>query len=195
MADWANCLATFLEVLDIEQAHVLGLSWGGVLAQEFYRRHEARVRSLILADTYAGWKGSLPEAACQQRLARCERESHLPAEEFASQWVGEMFTDAASPDLLKEMSLIIADFHPLGFRLMAKSLAETDTTDLLPIISAPTVILWGDDDRRSPMHIAEQLRGAVPNARFAVVANAGHVSNMQQPETFNAHVRNFCLSL
>ena len=43
---------------------------------------------------------------------------------------------------------------PLGFRLMAKSSADTDTTDLLPNIEVPTLDLWGDDDRRSPMHIA-----------------------------------------
>src|SRR5439155_27251740 len=113
MADWANCLAAFLDALAIEQAHLLGLSWGGVLAQEFYRQHARRVRSLILADTYAGWKGSLPKSACQQRLDRCEGESRLPAQEFATRWVAEMFTDSASPDLLKEMSVIIADFHAL----------------------------------------------------------------------------------
>jgi len=195
MTDWANCLAAFLDRLDIEQAHILGLSWGGVLAQEFYRRHDARVRSLILADTYAGWKGSMSESAYAQRLARCERDSRLAAQELARQWVGEMFTDATPPDLLKEMSLIISDFHPLGFRLMAKSLAETDTTDLLPTITAPTLILWGDDDRRSPLSVAGQLRAAIPNARLAVVDNAGHVSNMQQPGTFNGHVRDFCLSM
>jgi len=105
-----------------------------------------------------------------------------------------MFTDAASPDLLREMSGIIGDFHPLGFRLMARSLAETDTTDVLPTITAPTLVLWGDDDQRSSMNIAEQLRNAIPNARLAVIAGAGHVSNMQQPEKFNADVNDFCRS-
>ena len=192
MKDWANCLGAFLDLLDIERAHIVGLSWGGVLAQEFYRAHMSRVRSLILADTSAGWKGSLPALAVEQRLARCEHESRLPAGEFATRWVPEMFTNAASPELLREMSGIIADFHPLGFRLMARSLAETDTTDVLPTITAPTLVLWGDDDQRSSMSIAEQLRNAIPNARLAVIADAGHVSNMQQPEKFNADVSDFC---
>ena len=195
MTDWANCLGAFLDLLDIERAHIVGLSWGGVLAQEFYRQYKSRVRSLILADTYAGWKGSLPGLAVEQRLARCEHESRLPADEFAARWVAEMFTNAASPDLLTEMSGIIADFHPLGFRLMARSLAETDTTDVLPTVTAPTLVLWGDEDRRSSMSIAEQLRDAIPNARLAVIADAGHVSNMQQPEKFNVHVSDFCASV
>ena len=106
----------------------------------------------------------------------------------------EFFTEAASHDLKEEMSAVVSDFHPFGFRLMAKSSADTDTTDLLPDIGVPTLVLWGDDDRRSPMNIAEQLRDAIPNAELAVIANAGHLSNMEQPEEFNAQVRRFCLS-
>lgn len=195
MVDWANCLAAFLDLVGIERAHIVGLSWGGVLAQEFYRQHKSHVLSLILADTYAGWKGSLPALAVEQRLARCERESILPRDEFAARWVTEMFTDAARADVLKEMSAIIADFHPLGFRLMARSLAVSDTTDVLPTIMAPTLVLWGDDDRRSSMSIAERLRNAIPNSRLAVIAQAGHVSNMEQPARFNAHVSDFCRSV
>jgi pimeloyl-ACP methyl ester carboxylesterase len=194
MTDWANCLARFLDFLSVEAAYVLGLSWGGVLAQEFYRLYPARVSRLILADTYAGWKGSLPGPVCAQRLARCERDASLPSETFATQWVPEMFTEAASAELLQEMSAIISNFHPHGFRLMAKSLADTDTTALLTKIAVPTLVLWGEDDRRSPLRIAEQLRSAIPDAEFAVIANAGHVSNMEQPELFNGHVRRFCIS-
>jgi pimeloyl-ACP methyl ester carboxylesterase len=121
-------------------------------------------------------------------------ESSLPPEDFVARWVPEFFTQGASHDLKVEMSALVSDFHPLGFRLMAKSSADTDTTDLLPNIEVPTLVLWGDDDRRSPMNIAEQLRDAIPEAELAVIANAGHVSNMEQPEEFNAQVRPFCLS-
>ena len=77
-ADGARCLAGLLDLLGIESAHILGLSWGDILAQEFYRSYLGRVRALILCDTYAGWKGSLPESACKKRLERCYRESSLP---------------------------------------------------------------------------------------------------------------------
>jgi pimeloyl-ACP methyl ester carboxylesterase len=192
--DWAHCLAQFLDLVGIERAQVLGLSWGGILAQEFYRLYPDRVLALILSDTYAGWKGSLPESACNKRLERCYLESLLPAEEVVARFVPEFFTEAASHDLKEEMSAVVLDFHPLGFRLMAKSLADTDTTDLLPNIGVPTLLLWGDDDRRSPMSIAQQLYDAIPNAELAVIANAGHLSNMEQPEEFDAQVRRFCLS-
>ena len=86
-SDYADCLSEFIVALDLDPAHVLGLSWGGVLAQELYRYHPERVRSLILADTYAGWRGSLPKAVCDERLASCLRESRLPPEELGARLV------------------------------------------------------------------------------------------------------------
>jgi len=192
--DWAQCLGAFLDLVGIERAQILGLSWGGILGQEFYRLYPDRVLALILCDTYAGWKGSLPESACKKRLERCFLESSLPAEAFVRRWVPEFFTETASPDLKEEMSDVVSDFHPQGFRLMAKSSADTDTADLLPYIEVPTLLVWGDEDRRSPMNIAEQFRHAIPNAELTVIANAGHISNMEQPEEFNAQVRRFCQS-
>jgi pimeloyl-ACP methyl ester carboxylesterase len=194
ITDWAHCLATFLDVVGIQRAPILGLSWGGILAQEFYRLYPDRVLALVLCGTYAGWKGSLSESACKERLERCFAESSLPPEDFVPRWVPQFFTEDASRDLREEMSAIVSDFHPLGFRLMAKSSADTDTTDLLSNIGVPTLLLWGDDDRRCPMNIAEQLRDAIPHAELRVIANAGHVSNMEQPKEFNAEVRRFCLS-
>ena len=71
IGDWADCLAGLLDATGVQRAHILGLSWGGIVAQELYRRHPARVRSLVLADTYAGWKGSLPAPLPEERLAAC----------------------------------------------------------------------------------------------------------------------------
>jgi pimeloyl-ACP methyl ester carboxylesterase len=195
ITDWANCLAQFLDAVGTARAHVLGLSWGGVLAQEFYRRFPSLVRGLILADTYAGWKGSLSSATCEARLEKCLRESSLLAPEFVSRWVPmEFFTEEVSEDLQAALAAVVSDFHPLGFQLMAKSLADTDTTDLLPQIQVPTLLVWGDHDRSSPLGIAGQFRRAIPNSEMAVIANAGHLSNMEQPEAFNAEVRRFCLA-
>jgi pimeloyl-ACP methyl ester carboxylesterase len=193
LAHWAGALASFLDGIGIERAHVLGLSWGGLLAQEFYRQQPARVRTLILADTYAGWRGSLGADAAAQRLARCVRESTLPAAEFVARWVPQEFFTDASRDLRDEMAEIVAAFHPRGFRLMARVLAENDTTDLLRSIDVPTMLLWGEGDQRSPLAVAERLRSLIRHAELAVIPRAGHVSNMERPGEFDAHVRRFCL--
>jgi len=83
---WAHCLADFLDGVGIARAHVLGLSWGGILAQELYRVDPTRIAGLILADTYAGWKGSFPASVVEQRFvlmfvalqaAECKREPRV----------------------------------------------------------------------------------------------------------------------
>jgi pimeloyl-ACP methyl ester carboxylesterase len=193
-ASYAQCLAGFLDAIGIERAHVLGLSWGGILAQELYRLHAERFSSLVLADTYAGWRGSLPEAGWKDRLATCLRMADGSPEAVVAKFLAGMFTDAVSQEVREELSAIISQFHPIGFRLMSLSSAEVDTTDLLPNIDVATLVLWGDDDRRSPLHVAQQLHAAIPGAELAIIPNAGHVSNMEQPDVFNGRVRRFCLS-
>jgi len=194
ITDWAHCLAEFLDAISIGPAHLVGLSWGGILAQEFYRLYPARVVGFVFADTYAGWKGSFSESVAQQRLERCRRESFLPPEELVATWVPkEFFAEDASSELADEMAAVVADFHPLGFRLMAQALADTDSTSLLPKIDVPTLLLWGDSDTRSPVDVvATHFRDAISGAKLVVIKNAGHVSNMEQPEEFNRQVQLFC---
>ena len=195
IGDWADCLAELLGAAGVQRAHILGLSWGGLLAQEFYRRYSTRVRSLVLADTYAGWKGSLPEPIPEERLAACLRDASLPPGEFVPRYLPGMFGESATLQVTKELASIMSDFHPGGFRLMAAALAHADTRDLLPSIRVPTLLIWGDADTRSPMTVAHQLHEAIPDARLAVISGAGHVSNLEAPEQFDAAVRDFCLSV
>lgn len=193
-ADYARCLAGFLDTVGIDRAHVAGLSWGGILAQEFYRLYRERVRSLVLADTYAGWKGSLPEPVWRERLAACLRDAEGDPQSLVAKFLPSVFTDAAPPSLRENFSAIVSEFHPAGFRLMARSSAEMDTGDLLPSIDVPTLLLWGENDRRSPIRIAQQLHAAIPAAELAIIPNAGHLSNLERPDAFNAHLRRFCRS-
>ena len=124
MADWADSLAGLLDIADVDAAHIVGLSWGGILAQEFYRRYPARTHSLVLAGTYAGWRGSLPEGICEERLQTCLRDSSLPAAELVSKYLPTMFGETTPDEARLELSTVMLDFHPLGFRLMAMSSAN-----------------------------------------------------------------------
>ena len=195
IGDWADCLSGFLDTMDVQSAHVLGLSWGGLLAQELYRSNATRVRSLVLADTYAGWKGSLPEPIAEERLAACLRDSFLAPGEFVPNYLPGMFSESATREAREELGSIMADFHPIGFRLMATALALADTRDLLPTIRVPTLLVWGDSDARSPMTVAQQFHDAIPGAELAVIPGAGHISNLEKPVQFDLAVRQFCLAV
>jgi pimeloyl-ACP methyl ester carboxylesterase len=193
ITDWAESLAGFLDVLGVRDgANLVGLSWGGLLAQEFYRLHPSRVGRLVLAGTYAGWKGSFGEEVARQRLQRCDLESRLAPDEFVARWVPVEFFADASAELAAEMAAVVSDFHPAGFRLMAAALADADTTKLLERIAVPVLLLWGDADGRSPVDVALRFERLVSGAQLVLIRGAGHVSNMERPEEFNAAVRGFC---
>jgi pimeloyl-ACP methyl ester carboxylesterase len=192
IGDWTECLREFLDAIGVSKAHILGLSWGGLLAQEFYRHHAERVHSLILADTYAGWKGSLPEPIPQQRLQACLRDAALPPDEFVAQYLPGMFGKSPKQAVIDNLRTIMSGFHPRGFQQMAEALAIADTRDLLPNIRVPTLLIWGDADARSPVKIAHQFQDAIPGAKLSVIPGVGHMSNLEAPEQFNLEVANFC---
>lgn len=192
LSDYSDYLAAFIEALELGAAHVAGLSWGGVLAQELYRRHPESVASLILAGTYAGWKGSLSEEECATRLEGAGRLSTLPPDEFVRAFLPGVLSDDAPEELVDELLAIMADYHPISVRITAPAIAASDQRDLLPRIRVPTLLVWGETDARSPLHIARQFLDAIPSSRLVVIPGAGHVSNMEQPDRFNAALREFC---
>lgn len=194
MLQFADCLLDLLDHAQITAAHLLGLSWGGTLALVFHERFPSRVRSLILADTYAGWTGSLGAAAAGERLNRCLRESRLAPQEWVPQWVPDAFSPGAAQDLLDELAAIMWDFHPVGFRAMSRAV-HPDLSHALAAVDVPTLLIWGQHDTRSPLACGGQMREQISGARLVVIPEAGHLSNMEQPQRFNAEVRKFLLSV
>jgi pimeloyl-ACP methyl ester carboxylesterase len=194
MGDFVDCLAGLLNALGVSPAHLMGLSWGGTAALEFHRRYREKVRSLVLADAYAGWTGSLGAEAARQRLERCLRESQMPAAEWVPKWVPEAFSSNASQTLLDEYAAIMSDFHPVGFRAMSRAVTP-DFREALRIVSVPTLLIWGAEDSRSPVSCGEHMRELIPGSRLVIIEEAGHVSNFEQRDRFNAVVREFIMGL
>jgi pimeloyl-ACP methyl ester carboxylesterase len=194
MTDWADCLAIFLDSMHIKHAHVLGISWGGVLAQEFYKRHPEKVLSLILADTNAGW-GSFSDSTAGVRLEACIRDTARPAESFVEKYLPGMFSDSVKAETKKDLARIIFDTHRKGFVLMAAAIAHSDMRRLLPNIKVPVLLVWGENDKRAPVSVAHEMNHAIPGSKLEIIKGCGHVSNMEQPQCFNNLVRKFCLTL
>jgi pimeloyl-ACP methyl ester carboxylesterase len=191
LADYANCLAVLIEVLALGPAHVAGLSWGGTVAQELYRNHPGLVATLILADTYAGWKGSLPEDELRARVAGAREMLAAPAGEFDPALPG-LFAGDPPAEFVPLLEDIAADVRPESLRAQLSVMAEADQRDLLPRIAVPTLLIWGELDARSPLTVAHQLEEAIPDTTLVVIPGCGHVSNLERPEQFNEAVREFC---
>jgi pimeloyl-ACP methyl ester carboxylesterase len=195
MAEYADCLAGFIEALGLGRPHVLGLSFGGALALELYRRHPAVPRSLLLASAYAGWAGSLPAGVVEQRVQQTIPDLDLPRDQVVARYIPGLLTRSAPPELFHEVAAIMSDFHPSGMRTMTRSLAEADLRDVLPRIDVPTLLLYGDKDVRSPLNVAEALHAKIPSSRLVVLPGVGHLCNVEAAEEFNAEVRSFLRSV
>ncbi len=191
LADYANCLAALIEVLALGPAHVAGRSWGGTLALELYRHHPGLVATLILADTYAGWKGSLPEDELQARVARTREMLAAPAAAFDPTLPG-LFAGDPPAEFVPLLDAIAGDVRPASLGIQLSVMAETDQRDLLPRIAVPTLLIWGELDARSPLTVARQFEEAIPETELVVIPGCGHGSNLERPEQFNEAVREFC---
>lgn len=190
LADYADCLAEFVSTLGLESPVIVGLSFGGALALEFFRRHRSQVDGLFLAGAYAGWAGSLPPDIVRDRLRMSLEASRLPPSEFVSALLPSMFSADAPADRVAAFAADVrSSFHPSGFRAMARASAEADLREVLPTVDVPTVILHGDQDVRAPRAVADALHAAIPNSRLAVLPGVGHASCVEAPEQFTAEVQ------
>lgn len=194
LSDYANCLAGLVDALGLGRAHVLGLSFGGGLALELYRRHPTVPKTLVLASAYAGWAGSLPPEEVERRRQRALREADLPPEQWVPGYLPGLFTETAPPGLIDEAVAIMSETRPAGMKAMMYAFAEADLRDVLPLIEVPTLLLYGEADRRSPLNVAEDLHAKIPTSKLVVMPGVGHDSNLEAPETFNTEVRSFLQS-
>ena len=196
LPDYADCLAGFIQALDLGRPHVGGLSWGGGLALELYRRHPQVPRSLVLASAYAGWAGSLPPEVVAERLERALSEAELPPEQWVRGYLPGLFTGSAPAVVVEEALAMMLEARPAGMRPMVQGLAEADLRDVLPRIRVPTLLLYGDADRRSPLEVvASDLHAKIPGSRLVVLPGVGHQSDMEAPGRFNAELRGFLRSV
>jgi pimeloyl-ACP methyl ester carboxylesterase len=191
LPDYADCLAGFVDALGLERPHVAGLSFGGGLALELYRRHPSLPKSLVLASAYAGLAGSLPHDEVERRVQQVLELADLPPDRFVREVTPTLFSESTPAETVDEFAANASAFHPAGLRAMIRSIAEADLRDVLPAIDVPTLLIYGDNDVRAPRYVADDLHAAIPGSRLVVLPGVGHVVNIEAGERFNAEVRAF----
>lgn len=190
LAGYADCLAGFIDALGLERPNVVGLSFGGILALALYHRHPAVPETLILASAYAGWGGSLPADVAEARLRQALVLADLSPDEFVHALLPTMFSPATPADTVAAFRLSMLEFHPVGFRAMARASAG-NLRDVLPRVGIPTLLVHGAKDVRAGLAVARDLEAAIEGARLVVLPEAGHLCNLEAPEGFNEAVRTF----
>ena len=189
-AGYADALAGFVAALGLDAPHVVGLSFGGILALALYRRHPAVPRTLTLASAYAGWGGSFPAEVAGQRLRHSLALADLTPEEFAGTLLPTIFRAGTPAETVAPFAASVRAFHPAGFRAMARASAE-NLRDVLPTVEVPTLLVYGAADVRAPLPVARDLEASIPASTLVVLDGAGHACNLEAPDEFNRVVRSF----
>jgi pimeloyl-ACP methyl ester carboxylesterase len=185
IANLADDAAGVLDALGIEQAHVLGISMGGMVAQELAIAHPERIRTLALGCTYPGGAGSkLTDQAVVQRLlagfATGDPEQILRASFEVN--VSPAFAAGAGE---WERFLAMAREVPAPIPVVFEQLRAAglhNAGDRLHSISAPTLVIHGDRDEMLDVLNGELIARLIPGARLEILPGVGHLFWWEQPE-------------
>jgi len=203
-ASMADSAAQVLDIAGVERAHIMGVSMGGAIAQQLMLRHPGRVEKAMVVCSWA---------ACDRYLDRCFTIMRdMAAADARPSWsvsvqkflslIGFTKTDFAeryeSIQAIEDMVEAAArDGHEekaSTFVAQANACLGHDTRQRLGEVTTPTLIMAGDEDAFTPIHLSHQLRDAIPGAAFQVMEGCGHVMFYERPGEFNARVADFLTS-
>ena len=191
-SDFAEDLNALLNHLGVRTAHLVGLSMGGMIAQEFYGRFPDRVATLTLADTSRGF-GVASETDRQEFLARRLEplQAGLTPADLAPAMIdvltGSKASEKARQRLLDSLSAIRTEPYIQAL----KATVATDFRTILPTIDVPTLVIVGTEDKVLPPSESRALAASIRGAELTLIEHAGHLSNIEEPEQFNALVGEF----
>jgi len=194
MSDLADDAAALLRELDSGPVVWVGLSMGGMVGQELALRHPSLVRALVLANTTSGY----PEAAREAWRQRIDTVQEHGIEAIADAVMGRYFHDefrAAQAARVARFRRRVVSTDVVGYTGCCNAVGTVDTTERLGGISVPTLVIAGELDQGTPVGMSQTLQQGIPDASLVVLANASHLSAIEQPAAFAASVSGFIAKL
>jgi len=188
--------AGLMDALEIETAHVLGISMGGLIAQQVAISYPEKIRSLILVSTHFGGPNSVPMDDRNLALLIA-----LPTETISNEQAREMrYRATFSEEFLRENRDVLEQINEWAEKHVAplyaqvhqsSAVADFDAEEKVKDITARTLIIHGDSDRAVPTENGELLNNNIPNSRLSIIKEGSHFSIIEKYEEFNNIVMNF----
>ena len=192
----ADDVAALLDELGLERVALGGLSMGGYVAFEFFRKFPERVRALVLADTRPQADDDEGRRAREESALRALNEGMSPIVDSMLPKLLSNGTREGRADLAEGVREMMLATSPEGAAAALRAMAaRRDQTELLPSIKVPTLIIVGGEDSITPPTDAEAMRAKIEGSRLVVVGGAGHLSNVERPEEFNRALGDFLRGL
>lgn len=190
--DYADDLARLLDHLKADRAHLIGLSMGGMILLDFYSRYANRVATLSLIDTSAGF-GAASEEAKRDFLARRldPLEKGLTPRDIAPGVVEVLASKHASAAVREQLIASLSTLRVGPYKQALHAIVTTDFRAFLAKITAPTLVIVGEEDIVTPPAASEFLTKQIPGATLIRIPQAGHLTNIEKPAEFNAALRSF----
>jgi 3-oxoadipate enol-lactonase len=192
MEKHASDLARVLDHEGIGRATFAGVSIGGYVLFEFWRKFRPRVEALILCNTKAQADTSEARAGRLQAAADVRERGTEPFfESLVPKLIGKT-TLSTRPDLVEGALRMMRKMSAEDVALVQKGMAErSDSVETLKGINVPTLIVTGDEDIFTGVSEAELMQRNIPGSQMKVIAKAGHYSPWEQPEEVGKLLRQF----
>jgi 3-oxoadipate enol-lactonase len=188
----ADDVSALLSQLGIQQSLFVGLSMGGYILFAFYRKYATRVKGLILADTRAPADTVEGKNGRFHMAQRAYKEGPSAIADLMIPKLLSPQTIQTRPDLVLRVSAMIENNQISGIVGDLMAMAERpDSIPLLRQITCPTQIIVGELDQATPLSDAKLMADQIPNVRLAIIPEAAHLANLEQPEAFNQIVTAF----
>lgn len=193
IADLADDIAEVLDEASIDRAHVVGFSLGGLVAQQFAVAHHARVGRMALVSTYAQMHRQAEFFLDAVATVYEQSRSDALMYELIAPWLfsPEFVGDPANENYFAFPAEAADEQSVEDWLALYRSQKEFNSTARLPGIAAQTLVIAGERDALVPLHDAETLARAIPDARLARFTQSGHLLNIEEPHRFQRCVREF----
>jgi len=189
----ADDLHELLKKLAIRKAHFCGLSMGGMIGQTFALKYPGIFDTLTLADTTSSYP---PDAApmWQERIRIAESKGMAPlVQPTLERWFTQAFRKS-QPDKVQRVAALIEKTPVPGYVGCCAAIPKINVTARLKEIKTPALVICGADDPATPPAMARVIQENLPGARLAVIPQAAHLANVEQPEAFNRALGDFLSS-
>jgi len=185
------------QALGLERFAVIGLSVGGMWGAHLTLNHPEAVAALVLMDTYVGPEPEETRTRYFGMMDMVEKAGAIPPpiQEAIVPLFFSSVTVQKKPDLVNRfksaLASIPAERVPGVLTIGRAIFSRRSVLERLDEIRVPTLVIVGDEDRSRPPHEAEEMAQAIPGARLEVIPEAGHISNLEQPERVTALLEAF----